>query len=81
MSALQDEIRLAVQPLANQIAALTEEVATLRKVTPVELVDVTQAAKILGCKPETVRRKVRDGSLKCKRVGTKMRFNPCELIK
>lgn len=75
MSAFQNEIKEAMnealKPLVDKIAKLERRLSTD---TP--LIDVKTKAKLLGVTPETVRRRVRDGLLKChSRNGNRMMFS------
>ena len=46
----------------------------------VKLITVRDAAKLLSCGEETIRRRVKSGQLKCKRIGNQMRINPADLV-
>jgi len=81
MSALQQEIRDAMEPLLAEIAeikALLHEQVSAE--VEVKLITVRAAAGRLGCGEETVRRMVKSGKLKCKRIGNQIRIDPADLF-
>jgi excisionase family DNA binding protein len=81
MSALQQEIRDAMEPLLAEIAeikALLHEQVSADVET--KLITVRDAAARLGCGEETVRRMVKSGKLKCKRIGNQIRLDPADLF-
>jgi excisionase family DNA binding protein len=80
MNALQQEIREVIEPLVAEVAALKVALSQHIASVPTKLLTVAEAAAVLGCGDETIRRKVRTGSLACKRVGNQMRIDPRDLV-
>tara|TARA_B110000977_G_scaffold189582_1_gene259242 strand:+ start:484 stop:756 length:273 start_codon:yes stop_codon:yes gene_type:complete len=83
MSALQQEIRDVIEPLVAEIASLKTLIndhVSAGAEAEVKLITVRDAAGRLGCGEETVRRMVKSGKLKCKRIGNQIRLNPADLI-
>lgn len=81
MSALQQEIRDVMEPLLIEMAEM--KAMLLKYVSAdveVKLITVRDAAKLLSCGEETIRRRVKSGQLKCKRIGNQMRINPADLV-
>ncbi len=70
-----------VARLARNVEELTAEVRQLRATTPVQLVDVDQAAAHLGVSPRTLRRMVRVGKVPFRRAGRALRFNLADLAR
>lgn len=65
-------VRDAVAPLAEDVRRLTAEVERLRRALPAQLVSVTEAARVLGLDPRTIRRRVQEGAIPARRVGRKL---------
>ena len=81
MSALQQEIRDVIEPLVAEIASLKTLISDhVGANVEVMLITVRDAAKRLGCGEETVRRMVKSGRLKCKRIGNQIRLDPADLF-
>ena len=81
MSALQQEIRDVIEPLVAEIASLKTLISDhVGANVEVMLITVRDAAKRLGCGEETVRRMVKSGRLKCKRIGNQIRLDPKDLF-
>ena len=81
MSALQQEIRDVIEPLVAEIASLKTLISDhVGANVEVKLITVRDAAKRLGCGEETVRRMVKSGRLKCKRIGNQIRLDPADLF-
>ena len=81
MSALQQEIRDVIAPLVAELAELRAVIANYVDTGPVtKLLTVSEAAEQLNCGPETVRRMVKSGRLKCKRIGNQIRIHPADLV-
>jgi excisionase family DNA binding protein len=81
MNALQEEIRAVIEPLVVELAQLRAVINThVNADTGIKLVTVREAAQRLGCGEETVRRMVKSGRLKCKRIGNQIRIDPADLI-
>ena len=81
MSALQQEIRDVIEPLVAEIASLKTLISDhVGANVEVKLITVRDAAKRLGCGEETVRRMVKSGRLKCKRIGNQIRLDPADLL-
>jgi excisionase family DNA binding protein len=80
MNALQKEIQEVIEPLVTELAALNTAFQAHIASTPVKMLNVHEAAELLGCAEETVRRKVKSGKLKCKRVGNQIRIDPADLV-
>jgi excisionase family DNA binding protein len=81
MNALQEEIRAVIEPLVVELAQLRAVINThVNADTGIKLVTVREAAQRLGCGDETVRRMVKSGRLKCKRIGNQIRIDPADLI-
>ena len=57
-----------------ELRALRAEVAQLRAATPEVLVDLPEAAKVLGVSPRTLRRYVDAGTVAFRRTGRTLRF-------
>ncbi len=75
MSALQDEIKTAVQaataPLFREISALRKLIEQDRDASLPEFMTVKQAADFLSCSEKTVHRYCETGRLEVKRLGRK----------
>jgi excisionase family DNA binding protein len=67
-----DELRALVRE------AVREEMASTR-VEPVEWIDASETAKLLGVHPRTVAKLAKAGKLPCTHVGTLLRFNRAEI--
>lgn len=81
MSALQQELREVIEPLVAELAELRAVIDNhVNTGTEINLVTVREAARRLGCGPETVRRMVKSGRLKCKRIGNQIRIDPADLV-
>ena len=81
MNALQEEIRAVIEPLVVELAQLRAVINThVNADTEIKLVTVREAAQRLGCGEETVRRMVKSGRLKCKRIGNQIRIDPADLF-
>lgn len=82
MSALEQEIKAVVDPQFQHLKTQLAELSAILKeqTTTAPLLTVEGAAKFLNCNPETIRRKVRRGVLKCTRVGNQMRFSHKDLV-
>lgn len=82
MSALQQEINEAIQPLVAEIKTLYSAVQKLQLQNQDDgLIPLKDAAKILNVCPQTLRRMVHSGKIKCHRPGgTKMYFDRADLI-
>ena len=81
MNALQQEIRDVIEPLVAEIASLKTLISDhVGANVEVKLITVRDAAKRLGCGEETVRRMVKSGRLKCKRIGNQIRLDPADLL-
>ena len=81
MNALQEEIRAVIEPLVVELAQLRAVINThVNADTGIKLVTVREAAQRLGCGDETVRRMVKSGRLKCKRIGNQIRIDPADLF-
>jgi excisionase family DNA binding protein len=63
-----DELRALVRE------AVREEMAA-KHVDPVEWIDATEAAKLLGVGTRTIQRLAKAGELPCTKLGTLLRFN------
>lgn len=69
---IRKAVHQAIEPLVEQIADLQQQIKDQQP-----MLDVRQKAKLLGVTPETIRRKVRSGELRCdKRIGNRMLFKP-----
>ena len=80
MNALQKELKEVIEPLISELAALKTAFQQHIDATPTKMPNVHDAAELLGCAEETVRRKVKSGKLKCKRVGNQIRIDPADLV-
>lgn len=81
MNALQQEIKEAIEPLVAEVAQLRAVITThVNADTGLKLITVREAAAWLGCGDETVRRMVKSGKLKCKRIGNQIRIDPADLV-
>jgi excisionase family DNA binding protein len=81
MSALQQEIRDVIAPLVAELAELRAVIANQVNTSPeTKLLTVSEVAEQLNCGPETVRRLVKSGRLKCKRIGNQIRIHPADLV-
>jgi|GEM_PF-4994620 len=88
MSALQREIRAAVGDALNGATEpLKRELAEIRKLLDMAVMErdqplfgLREAARLLGLHEATLRRKVRDGELPCRRIGKKIFFDRRELF-
>lgn len=80
MNALQQEIREVIEPLVAELAQLRAVINTHVADTGTKLITVREAAQRLGCGDETVRRMVKSGRLKCKRIGNQIRIDPADLF-
>jgi excisionase family DNA binding protein len=84
MSALQDEIKAAVQaataPLFREITALRELIEQDREASRPEFMTVKQAASFLSCSEKTVHRYCNIGRLEVKRLGRKKLIRYSTLI-
>ena len=78
MSAFQEEIKTAV---TEATASLHDRIASLECLikqiagTQNRLIPLAEAAAILGVHEATLRRKIRNGELPCKRIGKKIFFD------
>tara|TARA_B100000780_G_scaffold273882_1_gene238053 strand:- start:221 stop:466 length:246 start_codon:yes stop_codon:yes gene_type:complete len=81
MNALQQEIREVIEPLVAELAQLRAVINThVNADTAPKLLTTGEAAKRLGCGDETIRRMVKSGRLKCKRIGNLIRIDPADLF-
>jgi len=62
-------------PLQAELHRLTEEVERLRHALPPPLVSMREAARTLDVSLSTIRRRVRDGSLRAVRIGNMLRVD------
>lgn len=73
MTAFKNEIRSAIAPDLQAIKDLLETILhRLDKKGDSQLITAAEAAKLRRCKPETIRRMVRDGRLPCIRNGRRI---------
>ena len=68
-AALTAVVAEAVAPLAAEIRELRATVEALRAASPPKLVTVTEACRITGLSPATMRRRIADHSIESIRVG------------
>tara|TARA_B100000768_G_scaffold146142_1_gene139176 strand:- start:127 stop:372 length:246 start_codon:yes stop_codon:yes gene_type:complete len=81
MNALQQEIREVIEPLVAELAQLRAVLNThVNGDKGTKLITAREAAKRLGCGDETIRRMVKSGRLKCKRIGNQIRIDPADLF-
>ncbi len=81
MNALQEEIRAVIEPLVVELAQLRAVISThVNADSGTRVVTVREGAQRLGCGEETVRRMVKSGRLKCKRIGNQIRIDPADLF-
>ena len=73
--ALAAVVAIVLAPLTNEIRDLRAEVAALRAVSPPRFGTVKDAAKILLCSEQTVRRKIDLGEIRSTRVGRAVRVD------
>ena len=78
-AALAALVAEAVAPLADEIRDLRTEVAALRAVSPPRYGTVKDAARILLCSEQTVRRRVDLGQMPSTRVGRAVRVDLASL--
>lgn len=64
-----------VAPVLAELRAVKTELEALRRAMPPQLVTMTAAAKALGQSLSTIRRKVKDGTLPCRRIGRSVRVD------
>jgi hypothetical protein len=68
-AALAEVVGAAVAPLAAQIADLAQQVQALRAASPPKLVTVTEACRITGLSPASMRRRIADHSIASLKIG------------
>ena len=71
MNALQKELKEVIEPLISELAALKTAFQQHIDATPTKMLNVHEAAELLGCAEETVRRKVKSGKLSANALATK----------
>ena len=74
-AALTAVVAEAIAPLADEIRDLRTEVAALRAVSPPQYGTVKDAARLLLCSEQTVRRKVELGEIPSTRIGRAVRVD------
>lgn len=79
VSTIEDAIAAALEaklaPLRTEIHRLAEGLERLRHALPPPLVSMREAARTLDVSLSTIRRRVRDGSLRAVRVGNMLRVD------
>ena len=68
-AALSAVVSDAVAPLVSEIRELRRSVDALQAASPPKLVTVTEACRITGLSPATMRRRIADHSIESIRVG------------
>jgi excisionase family DNA binding protein len=80
---MQQEISAAVleaqKPILEQLAKVQEHLAQLLDQSGDRLVTPAEAAKILKCDVQTVRRKCNSGEIPFKRIGHKILIDRCAI--
>ena len=71
LAAMAEDPR-ALDALRAEVVSLRAEVAALRGALPPALLSPEQAAQHLGLSCSTIRRRIKDGSLPCRRVGRRI---------
>jgi excisionase family DNA binding protein len=91
-TAVDASIRLLVEEMFDQVVRLRLEPAIVEAMKKLESQDalavdrreiflrVNEAAKIADCHPKTINRLVRNGQIKCYRVGEHIRIRRADLI-
>jgi excisionase family DNA binding protein len=74
-TSLAEIVTAAILPLAEEVRGLKAEVAALRAVSPPRFGTVRDAARILLCSEQTVRRKVDLREIPSTRVGRSVRVD------
>lgn len=62
-------------PLKEQVGQLSAQLEALRRALPPALVSVPEAARLLGLSVSSVRRRVKEGTLPSKRIGSAVRVD------
>lgn len=65
----------SVTPLLAELRRMSAELEALRHMLPSQLVTLAEAAERLGISLATARRRVKDGSLPCRRLGRSVRVD------
>lgn len=68
-------VRAELAPLLDTVSQLSQQVESLQRALPPQLVTIQEAAKRLGISVSSVRRRLGDGSLPCRRVGRAVRVD------
>lgn len=76
---IRETVAAAMAPLADRIRELSVEVERLRAALPTREVDVHEAARLLGCSVDTIRRRIDDGSIPIRRRGRLVRIDLASL--
>jgi excisionase family DNA binding protein len=66
---VEDAVTRAVR---RELAGLREEMAAIRAAVPPQMISVADAAKRTGLCEATIRRQIKDGEIRCKRVGRRV---------
>lgn len=74
-AAITEAVRAAVEPLVEANRKLAAEIEQLRRALPAQLVTVQEAARILGLHEDTIRNRIADGTLPCRRFGKRVRVD------
>jgi excisionase family DNA binding protein len=76
---IEETIAAAVQsqvsPLLAEMRRMNTELEALRRALPPQLVTLTEAARRLGISMATARRRVKDGTVPCRRIGRSVRVD------
>lgn len=77
---IEETLEAAVQRAVDRnMGGIREELAAIKRAMPARFVTVAQAAEMLGCHQNTVRKMVADGQLRYKRVGRGVRIDASSL--
>jgi excisionase family DNA binding protein len=74
-ASLAEIVAAAILPLAEEVRGLKAEVAALRAASPPRYGTVADAARILLCSEQTVRRRIDAGEIPSTRVGRAVRVD------
>jgi excisionase family DNA binding protein len=70
-AAITDAVTVAVAPVLAELRELRAAIEALRAASPPKLVTVTEACRITGLSPATMRRRIADHSIASVRVGSR----------